>query len=174
MTPTLDTRLKSIVSAMEDIIIPAIDPKDSLPLQQASLIVGHVRMILEQLPFTANFEWLCLEDMAVTARAVLVLPGLESQSDKAKELARILDERTGVAADRYTAIGRALEAMIEAAQQSGNIDLLEQVAEPVLAFGERQTLRERVWFSATGFDPMRSELPAIEALCRAAGDASSF
>ena len=39
MTPDFDTRLKSIASAMDNIILPAISPADSLALQQADLFV---------------------------------------------------------------------------------------------------------------------------------------
>lgn len=166
MTPDFDTRLKSIISAMENIVIPSIASDDSMSLQQAGLIVRHIAIMRQQLPYLQVFESLCLHDMEQLARQILVSPSIGSLRGTPADLQAALSTDNLTAQERYIAIGRAVEEVINAAQSMPEALLLEEVAGPVLEFSERQTMRERVWFAGTGFDPHAESLPSISSLFR--------
>ena len=164
MTPDFDTRLKSIASAMENIVIPAIAPDDTLPLQQAGLIVGHIALMRQQLPHLQAFERLCLQDMEQTARRLCALSSSPTAPEARKALEAALADGVLAAQARYIAIGRAIEDMIAAAQSASSPQLLIDLSDHVLDFSERQTLRERVWFAGAGFDAQVGSLPSIATL----------
>lgn len=164
MTPDFDTRLKSIASAMENIIIPAISPEDSLPLQQAGLIVSHIALMRQQLPHLQAFEQLCLQDMEQTARRLCALPASRSAREQREALAIALGDGVLAPQDRYIAIGRAVEDLIAAAQSAPTPQLLKELSDHVLDFSERQTMRERIWFAGMGFDAQAGDLPSVAEL----------
>lgn len=164
MTPDFDTRLKSIASAMENIVIPAISPDDSLPLQQAGLIVSHIALMRQQLPHLQAFEQLCLQDMEQTARRLCALPASSTAAAQREALEIVLGDGVVAPQDRYIAIGRAIEDLIAAAQSASAPQLLDELSDHVLDFSERQTMRERIWFAGTGFDAQAGSLPSIAAL----------
>ena len=53
MNPSLDVRFKSMIRALTEVIIPALDPHNSLAQEQARLLIGHLHAALLQMP-TAN------------------------------------------------------------------------------------------------------------------------
>lgn len=65
--------------------------------------------------------------------------------------------------DRFIAIGRAIEDVIAAGQTATTGQIVQEVSNFVLDFCERQTMRERIWFAGTGFDPDTKSLPSIGA-----------
>ncbi|MGD9664747.1 MAG: hypothetical protein AB7U34_06040 [Novosphingobium sp.] len=160
MTPDFDTRLKSISSAMENIIIPAIAADDNMALQQAGLIIKHIAIMRDQLPYLQAFESLCLQDMEILAQQILAAPSIGYVRHQSDALDVALRSSQPTTQDRYISIGRAIEDIVAAAATG---QLFDEIAEPVLGFGERQTMRERIWFAGTGFDPDTKSLPSIGA-----------
>lgn len=164
MTPDFDTRLKSIASAMDNIILPAISPADSLALQQADLIIKHISMMRKQLPHIVAFERLCLHDIEQTARRLLDLPSIDGVPAERDALANTLDECGLQASARFDALGLAIEDLIGGAQAAGLPELLTELADLILDFGARHLMRERVWFADTGFEGQEASLPSIAEL----------
>jgi hypothetical protein len=67
VTPDLGTRLDTIATALEQVIIPALPADEVLALEQAALCIGQVVVLREQYRYLADYEALCLADMAALA-----------------------------------------------------------------------------------------------------------
>lgn len=164
MTPSIDVRIASMVRTLGDIIIPAIDPDNSLAREQAALLHGHLRMLVEQLPHVAAYEQLCLDDMHAVAGE---LTGTASGGIKTHEAARQLKdacantERQSDQKAGYHRIGFALEELITAAGIDGDAAFRKTLGTAVLQHSLRQTRRERSWFAMTGLDIFKADLPSI-------------
>lgn len=48
MIPSTELRLQTMMRAMTESILPALDPKDSLAQEQAGLMMGHINALLQQ------------------------------------------------------------------------------------------------------------------------------
>ena len=164
MTPSVDVRIASMVRTLGDIIIPAIDPDNSLAREQAALLHGHLRMLVEQLPHVATYEQLCLDDMRVVAGELsAAAAGGATTQNAAKQLAaaRADTEEQSDKRSAYNRIGFALEELITAAGVDGDGDFRTVLGKAVIQHGLRQTRRERSWFAMTGLDIFKADLPSI-------------
>lgn len=73
MTPTIADRLDSMIQAMTDIMLPAVDPGEILAREQAGLVIAHLRMIQTQLPLADRFETVELDAAIALGRDLLPL-----------------------------------------------------------------------------------------------------
>ena len=64
MTPDIGTRLATISMALRQVVIPALPPNEVLAIEQATLCVGHLGVLSEQYNYLADYETLCLAEMA--------------------------------------------------------------------------------------------------------------
>ena len=48
MTPSIETRLKAIIGALEHLVLPALANADSIVQEQAALSLGHLKIIVMQ------------------------------------------------------------------------------------------------------------------------------
>lgn len=159
--PSIDLRLRSLMRAVSEVILPAIDPANSLAQEQARLLLGHLHAISLQLGH---------EDE------------LAAQDD---ETARQLAYALLASADGGTHT-RAAQAALALAVNGGRHGLLEAIDAFVLASGvdgseacRASSLRivlddahaaarhGRAWFRAMGFDPDPASLPDIPTLLAA-------
>ena len=73
MTPDIDVRLQSVIKAIEQVILPALDPHNPLAREQAALAIGHLHMIRGQLPYMADYMAICLADIVKLGGDLLVV-----------------------------------------------------------------------------------------------------
>ena len=45
MNPSIDLRIRSMLRALQETVIPALDPSDALAREQAGLLVGHLHAL---------------------------------------------------------------------------------------------------------------------------------
>ena len=60
MNPSIELRIKTMVRALTEIIIPAIDRDNSLAQEQAGLLIGHLHVLLP--PGGTSHVWISLTD----------------------------------------------------------------------------------------------------------------
>ncbi len=162
MTPSADIRLRSVLHGLRDVILPAIDPGNSLANEQAGLIVAQLSMLLEQLPWLDRYERLCRDDLRETALAVVdgLRGGETTIAAGAAVSAALRDPADDVHAD-YNRVGLAVEGLVQAVAGDAEPACRARVEQAVFGFGRRQVHRERVWFAASGFDTRPDELVDI-------------
>lgn len=162
MLPSVDLRIANVIKALEQVILPALMPRERLARDQINLCIGHLRMIGEQWRWAAAFENGSFHAMIALAKA------MQASVDPfyADELAAAIMSADAIeGGDLATvehgivALGGLIDRIILG--EDGQFPLAPELWDAVLTYGERQATRERTWFAATGLDPDRHELPGI-------------
>lgn len=166
MTPDVHIRLTSALHGLRDVIIPAVDPNESLAREQCGLVLAQLEMLLRQLPWIERYPALCRDDMRATAATLIDAPaGGAATTDAVRRLSVLLDAPALADAQAdYDRIGFGVEALVRAVAQDGAAEYRARVDAEVLRFGRRQNWRERSWFAGTGFDPRPEEVPELSTL----------
>lgn len=161
MLPSIDLRIANVIKALEQVILPALTPRERLARDQINLCIGHLRMIGEQWRWAAAFESGSFHAMIALAKAMQ--PSVDPFY--ADELAAAIISADAIEGDDLAvehgivALGGLIDRIILG--EDGQFPLAPELWNAVLAYGERQATRERTWFAATGLDPDRRELPGI-------------
>jgi hypothetical protein len=172
VTPDIGTRLATISMALRQVVIPALPPNEVLAIEQATLCVGHLGVLSEQYNYLADYEALCLAEMAGLGRALAdAASGSAGEGDAtlaaAGTLLRVVQEAGALGAPAHTRresrnrIATAIDELLMASLADGSPEFLAGSERLVVAHGKRQTLRDRAWFQHTGMDPDRAALPSI-------------
>lgn len=144
MIPSTELRLKTMMRALTESILPALDPKDSLAQEQAGLLMGHINALLQQagqepvvdaeeqsaLAELAHFLLSVAEGGAQTTAAIKALQGALNAGDVA-------------------AISLATERLI--ASPDGTEAFKSAAWEPVLKYSKDAAARGQAWFKPMGF-----------------------
>jgi hypothetical protein len=165
MIPDFDIRIASLVKAIEDNILPSIESDRPLAREQASLVIGHLKIMAEQWAFVESHAVLCLKASLAFARDLLghlqarptLAPSLRRTIELA-EAARPVGARA-VMALRDTVAAAASDVISRAADLSD--DLWEEITPVVLQHARHEHDRERAWFAGFGMDSEAMSLPAI-------------
>jgi hypothetical protein len=168
MLPSIDLRIANIVKALEQVVLPALTARERLAKDQVNLCIGHLQMVAQQWRWAAAFEAGSFHAMIALAQEMLpsVDPGYVEELAQAIASAKAV-EGQGLAEVEHAivALGGLIDRIILG--EDGKVALAPTVWDAVLDYGEKQALRERSWFAATGLDPDRRELPSITAMMTA-------
>lgn len=160
MVPGLDTRLRSIAKAIEQVLLPALPAQEKLAREQAEIAVGHLRVLETQWPFVTQMAHRELQLAIGLAETVLAhLPvGSGANLQTALEKSRTADTADFASVEQATAaVGDAIEAILKS-----GITLDNEVSAAILSHARAQSKLERVWFAASGISDVTG-LPSIEA-----------
>jgi hypothetical protein len=163
MTPGIDIRIQSIINGLQDVIFPAVDPAESLAMEQKGMIIAQLEMILKQLPLADRYHRLCRDDMQACAERMATDPaGGEATMAACASLQERLAHPADTPRDDYNRIGKAADALIAAVGEDGEDAYRKRVDEVMFGLAQRQIWRDRVWCADVGFDPYPEELCPIE------------
>ena len=170
MNPDIDLRLKSVLKALSDVILPALPASERLARDQANLVIGHLTIIAEQWQYALNFE---LENLAQACALAGELAGMNFDSALGDDLIAALSAAAAVDRNNYqavTAIHRALKTLIDAliAADHHSAPMPPALLDAVLRYNRCRAPRERVWHRGAGLDPDAASLPSIASLFRPA------
>lgn len=168
-------KLDSMIKAMKDVVIPAIDTRNELAIQQAHLIVGLLTLMVHQLPVQFRFDRDELQRLIDCARG---LAALSSDEQSVREAAVNLDTcriaAEGVlvrCAGDPTELTAAVRAMREAtgtlmaaAASGADTAALGVVQNAVLSLSREQLLRDRALMLPQGWEPDPTAIPDIQSL----------
>lgn len=156
MTPDFGIRLHSIARSLEHVILPALDASNSLAHEQLAIALGHLAVLQQQWQYQADYLAQCLAEMYQLGHA------LGAEIDRQPSTAPLF-----TATERHDVVAHAVDTLIIAGHRDGSDKFRRELRQLVLDHGARQSLRDRVWFAATGFDPARANFPEIRALVTA-------
>jgi hypothetical protein len=163
MLPSIDVRFKNLIKSVQEVIAPAIPSDQKLAQEQARLIVGHLAMMKEQWKDAVRYEAGSFRMMRELAEALV--PHVDA--DQVATLRAALDEVANI--DIYDidalnagicTVGAAVDTIILG--EDGRKPLPRGAWDVILAYGETDALRSRVWFKGNGIDPDRDKLPPLE------------
>lgn len=170
MNPDLDLRLKSVMKALADVILPALPAGERLARDQAALVMGHLTIIAEQWKHALGFE---LENLAMACALAAELAGMNVDPELGDDLIAALTAAQEVDRADYaavTAAHRALKAVIDRLLVAEHRDaaLSQAMLTAVLRYNQGRAPRERIWHRGAGLDPDAAGLPPIASLFDAA------
>lgn len=170
MTPSISYRIDSLIQAMSDIVLPAIDTDKGLAREQAQLIVAHLQLMKRQLPQALAFDALELQAASKLAHRLLELePAIAGLAEHRQAVEAALSAAPGLAdpQDAIRQVNHASEALVRALRAHAPRAAIDAMTAAVLEHTRDQSLRNRIWFASNGFDSERDRLPPIEFLLTA-------
>lgn len=173
MRPAL--QIQSIIKALTDVVLPAIDPDNKLAQEQSRLIVGSLNLMLKQMPLQFHFD--CDELARLTGFAeelqrlasggAQTTAALDDLRETAAGAARLLEHAKVSPEEIEQAVGSlraASGALISSVYRDGEHNAQERVEKATLAMSKEQLLRERSWVLSQGWEPDPKAVPPIEQL----------
>lgn len=167
--------VKTVVKALTDTVLPAVDPANKLAQEQAQLAVAMLGIVLQRLPLMYRY------DRDELARNLALADSLREQAARFPGTAEAVHALgTSAAAgedvmDRSRAEPSELEAanfdlrarigdLITLIYAHTDIDDLKHISAAVTGHAREQLLRDRAWLIGQGWEPDPKAMPALETL----------
>ena len=97
-----EIQLASMIKAMKDVVIPAVDAKNDLAIQQAHLIVGLLNLMVHQLPMQFRFDRDEVQRLIAAAQSLSQLPTADRAIGEAAQQLEASRAAAAVVLDRCT------------------------------------------------------------------------
>jgi hypothetical protein len=173
MVPDLAQRLQSMTRALNEVVIPAIDPSQKLALEQAHLVVAYLGLLSDQHDKVYEYELADLrEARSLVVRLLASTRDVEHIDLVRRSAEHWLRESEWIGSldipsqARVVALAReikgAADALVRALYEDGGAETRKAVAEAVMDQAGRQIRRDRVWARRAGFEIESDELPELE------------
>ena len=163
-----EIQIQSMIKAMTEVVLPAVDPANELAVQQAQLVVGHLSIFAQRLPLQYRYDRDALERLVKLASDLKAAGTEDAALRDAMVNGRDVLVRAKADPAELIASARALtEAMdtpIRKAFVEGSEQTQAQVEKIVLAISKEQLLRDRAWLIMQGWEPDPASVPAIDTL----------
>lgn len=173
MRPQL--QIQTVIKAMMEDVLPALDQTNQLAMQSAQLTIGTLHLIAQHLPLEYRYDCDELARLLETAKTLKEQAEGGEQTGKAL---KALSQAGLVGADvlrraraEPTEIVDAVRLLREAAAQTVRAVYAEAeepvqaaVEKTVLAMSKDQLLRDRSWLLMQGWEPDPKAVPAIDSL----------
>lgn len=167
--------LRAAAKAMNDVVLPALDPDNTLAQEQGHLVLAALNLAMQRLPQAYAFD--CDElrrSLGFASELGQIAQDCGAGETAAQELAqsaaRGVDVLGRAKADpaEVTAINRELRdragALVAALYANAPAAVLGTVGHAVTANASEQLLRDRAWVAPQGWEPGAAELPELGTL----------
>lgn len=167
--------LQSVIKAMTDVVLPAVDPHNKLAQEQSRLVIGVLGLLATRLPLLYRYEcdelsrFLILAD-TLHSQAV----GIPGTQDALVSLTAVLgagkdvlDRARAEPAELETAnfeLREKIGALVSVVYSKASDAQRTTIGATVTAHAKQQLLRERAWHVTQGWESDPAALPAIESL----------
>lgn len=173
MRPAL--QIQTIIKAMMEDVLPALDQTNQLAMQSAQLTIGTLHLISQHLPLEYRYDCDELARLLATAATLrLQAKGGEktgfalAELDEAGKIgADVLDRARAEPTEILAAVQRLRAAAAEtvrAVYVEGPEPAQAAVEKTVLAMSKEQLLRDRSWLLMQGWEPDPKAVPGIDTL----------
>ena len=178
MADYTDNALRASIKALNEVVLPALDPSDPLATEQLRLVAGFLKFLGARLPYGHDrnrFElehYLALgERLAADARPASA--EVSQRLDQAIDGARILlqGQRVSVADMRSAtaALSAPISGLVRVVAHADSA-LRQRIEQTVLAGSKPWVDMQRAWFVVQGFELHPDELPSLDEALRASSD----
>ena len=169
MQPTFDLRIRSMVKALTESVLPSLDPDNKAAIEQLNIVIGSLAVLKDQVDYVHWFEFVETSEMASLAAHIAGMLGGQSDdlAKRAAEAAKRANEPASPLSERQSGnvdLREALVRLIEAGLASDTATA-EAVRAAVMDHSERQIGRERAFIAGTklevfadNFVPIRESL----------------
>lgn len=173
-----DIQIQSMIKAMIDVVLPAVDPDHKMAQEQARLIIGTLQLVAKRLPIAYRYDVDELRRYLAFARDILEVVGQKCGGAEGAQLddlvargAKVLDGARTEPPEIESAIFElrlAIGKLVQDASQRGSSETKKSVRKLVLAASKVELDRERALVVDMGFetDLAARPLPIEEQLSR--------
>lgn len=170
-----DIQIQSVLKAMRDVVLPALDPTHSLAQEQARLCMGLLDLLSRQLPLQFRFDVDELGRLAGLAEALVetvsaaapgegTVHGVQAEAQRARDVLRRAQADPAEVVDAVRALRAGTAALVQAVCSGPANATVDAVERLVFDAGREQLLRDRSWLRAQGWEPNPDAIPPIETL----------
>lgn len=163
-------QIQVMIKAMEDVVIPSVDPVEPMALEQAKLVLSSLRVLKDRLPLWYRYNRDELRRYLDLSSSILEV--IATNDDAGKELADVLAygnkifEQAGAEPKELdNAIAGCRSSIVnimDTMAKNGESLLHSDVGRLVLSASKTQLDRERAWLTPFGFESDPSAIRAIE------------
>jgi hypothetical protein len=168
-------QIQTVIKALTDVVLPAVDPHNKLAQEQAKLAIGMLHLVAQRQPLMYRY------DLDELARFLALADTLRQQAEGLPGASNALHALMASTEAGEEVLGRAqaepseleeanfdlrekIGALITQVYRHTETGKLKPISDAVNAHAKEQLLRERVWLVAQGWEPDPKSLPAIETL----------
>lgn len=168
-------QIPTLIKALTDVVLPAVDPGNKLAQEQAQLIVGSLRLIAQRLPLQYRY------DRHELASFLELGKQLEREAGGSPDLASAATSLASSIANGsavFTRVGadpgelenanlelrESIGLIVQAAATLDDEPRRKAIESAVMAHAKDMLLRERAWLAPQGWEGKDSSLPSIESL----------
>lgn len=172
MRPQL--QIQTIIKAIMEDVIPALDQTNQLAMQSAQLAIGTLTLISQHLPLEYRYDCDELTRLVKTADTLQDHAADSALADAAKTARDVLDRaraEPGEILDAIHQMRAATADTVRAVYDQGDEATQAKVQATVLAMSKEQLLRDRSWLLMQGWEPNPEAVPAIDTLLSPVGAA---
>ena len=163
-----EIQIQSMIKAMMEVVLPAVDPTNELAVQQAQLVVGHLSIFAQRLPLQYRYDRDALDRLVKLASELKAIgAGDAALLEAAGSGTDVLDRAkadSGELVQAARALTEAMDTSIRKVFSEGDEATQTKVEKITLAMGKEQLLRDRSWLLMQGWEPDPASVPAIETL----------
>jgi len=173
MRPQL--QIQTIIKALIEDVLPALDQNNQLAMQSAQLAIGTLTLISQHLPLEYRYdcdELTRLVDTADTLQAHAADNALADTAKKARDVLARARAEPGEILGAIHEMRAATADTVRAVYAHGNEAAQAAVQSTVLAMSKDQLLRDRSWLLMQGWEPDPKAVPAIDTLLKPVGGAA--
>lgn len=164
-----DIQIQSMIKAMIDVVLPAVDPEHKMAQEQAQLVIATLRLVAKRLPIAYRYDVDELQRYVAVARdlvsgigkdmggeVIAQLETLAAHGDKVLEGARSEPaEIESAIFELRSAVGR----LVQEAHKRGSPEVNKIVRTLVLAAAAVELERERALVVDMGFEADPADMP---------------
>lgn len=178
MRPQL--QIQTIIKALMEDILPALDQTNQLAMQSAQLAIGTLTLISQHLPLEYRYD--CDELTRLTATAATLkaqakggaetqtaLTALDAAAATSTDVLARAQAEPGEILDAIHQLRAATADTVRAVYAEGDEAAQRNVQNTVLAMSKAQLLRDRSWLLLQGWEPDPKSVPAIDTLLAPVG-----
>lgn len=168
-------QIQSILKALTDVVLPAVDANNKLAQEQTRLIMGTLGLMARQLPLQFRFD--CdelalliefsheLQRLAQGGQETAAAnAALASSTDSASSLLVRAQAGPDDIEKAVRDLRAATGAVVSSVYRDGEHAVQDRVQRTVLAVSKEQLLRDRSLLITQGWEPDPKAVPAIETL----------
>lgn len=172
MQPGIDLRMRTMIKALAEVVMPAIDPANRMAMEQAGVILGSMTMLREQIDYAHWYEVTELSSLLRLAIDLKRIAGLDLPAELTTAIdtgtlkLRRSDLRLSQLREANVSLREAISLSVEAAYAHPRQEILKAVQSLVLEHSHEQLGRERAYVAGTKWDGFPESLQSIEASLR--------
>ncbi len=164
-----ELQLSTLIRAMQQVVLPAVDPRNAAATEQGALVLATLSMMQQRQRLTYRYDRDELIRYVELAAALAAHLGGSAETREALSAAAAAGADTLARAraepDELVERSRALRALVgELAAKLPELDVEgdSTLSALIMAAAKTQTSRERAWLLPTGFDADSRHLLPIE------------